>query len=221
MQNTIDTILFDLDGTLVDTLPDLAAALNAVLLQHAYAKVSPQALRASVSHGARAMLAEAFNLLEQPIPDDFDLLHQQMLANYAAAVADESRLFVGMEQVLQFLAEKQLKWGIVTNKYQSFTTPLVNKLGLASQAVCVVSGDTLAEKKPHPAPLLYACSIANTPVQNCVYIGDAQRDIQAGIAAGMRTLVAAFGYVAPSENLADWGADGILYSPQDLITWLH
>jgi phosphoglycolate phosphatase len=214
----IETILFDLDGTLVDTLPDLAYALNVVLQEQQQPTVDLKTIRPTVSHGARAMLRFALGSDER---DDFNALHQRMLAVYAEHIADKSTLFTGMEQVLQYIEQNYKGWGIVTNKYSDFTNPLLNQLNLTSRSLCNVSGDTLPEKKPHPAPLLHACDLANSAPENCIYIGDAQRDIEAGQRAGMQTFAALFGYIGAEDKPETWGATGLLKQPQDLIDWLQ
>ncbi|WP_353571399.1 HAD-IA family hydrolase [Candidatus Albibeggiatoa sp. nov. BB20] len=214
----IETILFDLDGTLVDTLPDLANALNIVLREQQQPTIDLEAIRPSVSHGARAMLRFALGSEDRP---DFDDLHQRMLAVYAEQIADKSALFSGMEQVLDYIEQNHKGWGIVTNKYAHLTDPLLDELNLSQRSLCNVSGDTLAEKKPHPAPLLHACKLAKTAPEKCIYIGDAQRDIEAGQRAGMQTFVALFGYIGAEDQPDSWGATGLLERPEDLINWLQ
>ncbi len=214
----IETVFFDLDGTLVDTLPDLAYALNVVLQEQQQPSIDLAMIRPTVSHGARAMLRFAIG---EDYPN-FDVLHQRMLAVYAEHIADKSRLFDGMEQVLDYIEQNYKGWGIITNKYASFTEPLLDKLHLTERSLCNISGDTLTEKKPHPAPLLYACQLANTKPEHCIYIGDAQRDIEAGQSAGMQTLAALFGYIDPAvDKPENWGATGLLKKPIDLIDWLE
>ncbi|MCV6638427.1 HAD-IA family hydrolase [Candidatus Albibeggiatoa sp. nov. NOAA] len=214
----IETVLFDLDGTLVDTLPDLAHAMNVVLQEQGKPIIGLEAIRPSVSHGARAMLRFALGSEDYP---NFDDLHQQMLDVYAKHIADKSALFAGMEQVLQYIDQNHKGWGIVTNKHQHFTDPLLDKLQLTNRSLCNVSGDTLPESKPHPAPILHACKLADTKPENCIYIGDAKRDIEAGQRAGMQTFVALFGYLSNDDQPDTWGATGFLNQPEDLITWLQ
>jgi len=214
----LQTILFDLDGTLADTAPDLAAALNHILQQAGRAALSEAQIRPWVSHGARYMIAQGFGMAE----DDAAMtpLWQQLVAYYRAHIAVHTRLFPGMEQVLGQIEQQGLSWGIVTNKPAWLTDPLVMALGLETRSACTVSGDTLSEKKPHPAPLLHACALAGSRPEGCLYVGDAARDIEAGRRAGMRTAVALFGYLGSADQPQTWGADLLLQQPVDLLACL-
>jgi len=214
----VSTVLFDLDGTLLDTAPDLAGALNRALGESGRPEITLAALRPSVSHGARAMLRAAVDL--DPDGPEFDALLQRFLAHYRSGLCRETRLFPGMEDVLDTMEERRVAWGIVTNKVSSFTDPLLEKLCLAGRAGCVVCGDTTAESKPHPAPLLHACRQLGAAPERCIYVGDAPRDIEAGRRAGMRTLVALFGYIGPGDEPGAWGADGTIAAPGELLAWL-
>lgn len=213
---SINTILFDLDGTLLDTAPDLAFALNQVLIEQQQKPLPFEQIRPWVSHGGKTMIKNGFADYEI----DIDLVHKQFLAIYSSHIADKSAFFPDMEMVLSNLETKGLKWGIVTNKPARLTEPLLQKLNLTDRSACTVSGDTLSQNKPHPAPLLHACKLLNTVPENCVYVGDAKRDIEAGQRAGMQTLVAAYGYLGTEDEPNQWGADGILQKPIDLISWL-
>lgn len=214
----IETVLFDLDGTLVDSLPDLAYAMNVVLQEQQQPTIDLDTIRPSISHGARAMLRFALGSEQYP---NFDDLHQRMLEIYADNIANKTALFSGMEQVLDYIEQNYKGWGIITNKYAHFTDLLLDKLSLSQRSLCNISGDTLSESKPHPAPLLHACDLTQTRPENCIYIGDAQRDIEAGQRAGMQTLVALFGYIGEDDKPETWGATGFLKQPQDLIDWLE
>jgi phosphoglycolate phosphatase len=208
------SVLFDLDGTLADTAPDLAFSLNHAL-RHFGAEPLPYAqIRAAVSHGTDAMLRLAFG--ESPSEPQRHLL----LETYAVHLCRETRLFPGMEQVLETLEQLEIPWGIVTNKPAYLTDPLVQALGLWSRAACVISGDTLPHSKPHPAPILHACQLAGAGPSRSLYLGDAQRDIQAGKAAGTRTLTALYGYLRHDDQPQQWGADGSIATPLELIDWL-
>lgn len=214
----VDAVLFDLDGTLLDTAPDLVGALNRTLVESGRPEVTLAGLRPSVSHGARAMLRASVDL--DPEEPAFLALHQRFLAHYRAGLCRETRLFPGMGAVLDTLEAQSVSWGIVTNKPSRFTDPLLDALGLTARAGCVVSGDTTPESKPHPAPLLHACDQLGTTPGRCLYVGDAPRDIEAGRRAGMRTLVALFGYIGPGDAPEGWGADGTIDTPAELIAWL-
>ncbi|MDM8568747.1 phosphoglycolate phosphatase [Thiotrichales bacterium HSG1] len=212
-----NTILFDLDGTLLDTAPDLAYALNQVLTEQQQKPLPFEQIRPWVSHGGRTMIKNGFVGCEI----DIDFIHQRFLAIYSSHIADKSVFFPDMEAVLTDLESQGLQWGIVTNKPAWLTEPLLKKLNLANRSACNVSGDTLAQNKPHPAPLLYACKLLNTTPESCVYVGDAERDVEAGKRAGMKTLIAAYGYIGTDDKPEQWGANYILQKPMDLLTWLR
>ena len=209
----IRAVLFDLDGTLADTAADLARALNAIRVKYARPALPLARIRPLVSLGAAAMLKLAFAV--EPGDARFAGLRAEFLNCYAASIARETRLFEGMESVLNDI-EAKAKWGIVTNKPGWLTDPLLRELRLDRRAACVVSGDTLAERKPHPAPVLHACRLIGVAPAETVFIGDAERDIQAGRGAGARTLVAAYGYLADGAAPEDWQADGIVQSPLEI-----
>lgn len=214
----IRTVLFDLDGTLADTAPDLAYALNTLLSEHGRAPLPYETIRPAASHGAAALIELGFG-----IPRDtqkFAPLRERFLEIYRAHLTRETRLFPGMEETLSSLAARGLRWGIVTNKPAFLTEPLIEQLGLAGEAVCVVSGDTTRNRKPHPEPMLHACRLAGSRPDECLYIGDAERDIEAGRTAGMKTLVALFGYIGDQDRPEAWGADGMIRTPQDIFAWL-
>ncbi len=214
----IDTILFDLDGTLLDTAPDLAFALNQVLIEQQREPLPLEQIRPWVSHGGKTMIRQGFNFLDNET--EVDIIHKQFLAIYSSHIADKSVFFPDMETVLTSLENKGLKWGIVTNKPGWLTDPLLQKLELTNRSACNVSGDTLSQSKPHPAPLLHACKLLGTIPKKCIYVGDAERDIEAGQRAGMQTLIAAYGYLATTDIPEQWGADGILQQPLDLLDWI-
>lgn len=210
-------VLFDLDGTLLDTALDLGGALNDLLVEEGRPILPAEAIRPHASHGSGALVKLGFGLEQGP---DFDRLRQRFLDVYAGRVARETQLFPGGEELLLALEAAGLKWGIVTNKPAFLTIPLVSALGLASRAACVVSGDTLPQKKPHPAPLLHAATLAGLAPTACVYLGDAERDIQAARAAGMTPLVALFGYLGERDDPLAWGADGVVSNLTQLLDWL-
>jgi phosphoglycolate phosphatase len=219
MHSPLQAVLFDLDGTLIDTAPDLAAALNAVRVGHGREPLSFEQIRPQVSHGATALTRLGFADLAED-SEAFASRREQLLENYAAAVAVHSRLFPGFLQLFDFIDNIGIVWGIVTNKPAYLTLPLLNALGLNQRAGCIVSGDTTAERKPHPLPLLHACESMAADPRACVYVGDAQRDIEAGWRAGMQTLVALFGYLSPQDRPETWGADGLVRDAAEIVDWL-
>lgn len=208
-------VLFDLDGTLADTAPDLGAALNRVLEEEGLAPLPMSATRPVTSQGVRGLLRVGLGI--GPDAPDYQTLAQRVLKHYAAGICQHTRLFDGMAAVLDALESQRVKWGIVTNKHARFTEPLVDALGLAQRAACVISGDSAAHPKPHPAPLIMACERANVPTEHSIYVGDDLRDIQAGKAAGMRTIAAAWGYLGDGDAIHDWGADHIASTPEALL----
>ena len=206
-------ILFDLDGTLADTAPDLAAAINLLRARAGLAPTPYDILRPTASAGARGMIGASYGV--QPGESGYEALKDGFLNNYEAALAVESRLFDGIPALLDGLQTLGLAWGVVTNKAARFTDPLVGQIGLGA-AGCVISGDTMAHPKPHPAPLLEAARRLELAPQDCWYVGDDLRDIQAGRAAGMRTVACAWGYCGPVEP-QHWKADHLLDTPQALL----
>lgn len=214
----IKTILFDLDGTLADTAPDLADALNTLLRHHGREPLAYERIRPVVSHGGRALIELGFGIDDSD--RQFEPLRQEFLSIYKANVAAKTTVFDGMDAVLRHIRQQALGWGVVTNKPGWLTDPLMAELDLQPPPTSIVSGDTLPQRKPHPAPLLYACEASGSRPEQCVYIGDAQRDIEAGRAAGMHTLVALFGYIGDDEKPDTWGADALLRAPLEIIDWL-
>ena len=212
------TILFDLDGTLLDTAPDLADALNTVLLENQHSPLPFEDIRPVVSHGGIALIELGFKL--DSSDPAFGPLRQRLLEVYRKNVSRRTQPFPGITELLDKLEQRGLNWGIVTNKPGWLTEPLLKDLDLFNRAACVVSGDTLDERKPHPAPMLHASKLANSRPEQCVYIGDAQRDIEAGNNAGMQTLVALFGYLQEADQPRTWNADSMIEQPQDLLAWL-
>jgi 2-phosphoglycolate phosphatase len=212
------TVLFDLDGTLLDTAPDLADALNATLLANGRAALAFDDIRPAVSHGGAALIRVGFRLDEAH--PRFEALRQQLLSHYLEHIADRTRLFAGMEEVLSGLEARGLAWGVVTNKPAWLTHPLLEALALDRRAASVVCGDTLAQRKPHPAPLLHACKATGSRPEQCLYVGDAERDVRAGLDAGMATLVAMFGYLREDDRPESWGADALIDAPGDILDWL-
>jgi phosphoglycolate phosphatase len=218
MAGAFDAIFFDLDGTLADTAPDLAAAANRLVVEHGMAPVPYEKLRPVASHGARGLIGAAFG--KRPEDPEFPALRDTFLDYYEADIAVHTRLFDGMDEVLARLEADGIVWGIVTNKIARFTVPLVAAIGLTPRAAAVVSGDTTAHAKPHPAPLLHAAAVSGVAPQRCMYVGDDLRDIQAGKAAGMATVSAAYGYCGDAEPPESWGADFLIRHPSELLRLL-
>jgi len=214
----IRTVLFDLDGTLLDTAPDLAAALNTVLRENRREPLPLETIRPAVSHGGIAIIRRGFGL--EASDPAIEPLRQRLLEVYRANISTLTRPFPGMAEVLDTLEARGLNWGVVTNKPGWLTNPLLGDLGLLQRAACVVSGDTLAQRKPHPAPMLHACALAGSEPRRCVYVGDAQRDVEAGNNAGMYTLVALFGYFRDDDRPQEWQADALINKPAELLAWL-
>jgi phosphoglycolate phosphatase len=210
-------MLFDLDGTLADTAPDLAGAVNAMRVDRSLEAMPLEQLRPMASHGARGLLQVAFG--KSPDDADYEALRVEFLQRYEDALMVHSRLFDGVPEVLDALEARGLAWGIVTNKAMRFTTPLAGLMGLASRAGIIVGGDTTPFAKPHPAPLLHAAEALDIPASACIYVGDDLRDIVAGKAAGMHTIAAAWGYCGRSGP-ATWDADLVLDDPRELMTLL-
>jgi phosphoglycolate phosphatase len=212
-------VFFDLDGTLADTAPDLAYALNQTLQRAGRPALPYETIRPAASHGAAALLQVGFG---SDLPDDErDQLRQHLLDVYQANITRHTALFPGMDELLQRIEARGLRWGVVTNKPSYLTIPIMQGLGLAQRACSIVSGDTLSERKPHPAPLIHACREANCLAAESLYLGDAERDIQAGRSAGMRTLVALYGYIGEADAPHAWGADGRIHAPLELLDWLN
>ena len=211
-------VLFDLDGTLLDTAPDMVGALNRLLTEQQRAPLPYDAVRNLVSHGSSRLVKLGFPDVE---PEVFASLQKRYLEIYAGALSLETRLFEGMDGVLQAIESRGLRSGIVTNKPGWLTQPLLDQLGLASRFACVVSGDTVSARKPDAMPMLHAAALAGVPADACLYVGDAERDVQAAHAAGMAALVATYGYLHAGEDWRAWGGDGFLAQPHDLIGWLE
>jgi phosphoglycolate phosphatase len=210
-------VLFDLDGTLLDTAHDMAEALNRVRVAEGLERLPFEQVRPLVSHGAPRMLRFAFG---EPEPARYESLRARFLDFYRGALAVHTRLFDGFERVLKTIEASDLLWGVVTNKPGWLAMPLLQELGLATRCSCMVAGDTLAERKPHPLPLLHAARLLSLEPSECVYVGDAERDVQAARNAGMIPLVAGFGYLAEGEDPAAWHPDAVFAKPEELLDWL-
>jgi phosphoglycolate phosphatase len=212
-------VLFDLDGTLIDSAPDLAGAANDLRAAHGLPALPYETLRPMVGSGARGMVGVAFGVA--PGDARFEALRDDFLARYAERMLRLTRVFDTVLPVLDALASAGLPWGIVTNKASRFAEPVVQGLGLHTRTSALVCGDTTPHAKPHPAPLHEAARRLGMPAAACVYVGDDLRDVQAGRAAGMPTLAAAWGYLGHGEPVHDWGADAVLADPNALLNWLE
>jgi phosphoglycolate phosphatase len=210
--------LFDLDGTLLDTAPDMVCALNRLRAAQELEPLPYATVRHFVSHGANALVKLGF---PEAVEARFEELREQFLIIYRGCLCDNTQLFAGMPEVLGTFESTGIPWGIVTNKPTWLTEPLLEALGLDNRAASVVCGDTFEERKPHPRPLLHAAAQVGVPPQECLYIGDAERDIVAARAAQMRSLIARFGYIGPADDLAAWAADGYIDSPHEILQWLE
>ncbi len=214
----LQAVLFDLDGTLLDTAPDMIGALNRLRAEHGRDALSYDSLRRYVSHGSARLVRVGFaDRSESELPG----LQQRFLEIYSTHLSAGTTLFPGMQRVLDELRQLKLEVAIVTNKPGWLTAPLLEQLGLDEGLACVISGDKLPERKPHPLPLLHAAQVAGANPSRCVYVGDAERDIQAARGAGMTSLIARYGYIGVDEAIDDWRADGTLDSPQELLPWLR
>ena len=214
----LSCVLFDLDGTLVDTAPDLILCLNKALSSHGLATVTADTIKPFISFGAAAMIDESLNRsMSEELRAD---ILETMLDLYQNNIAEHTVFFSGMAGTLDSIEAQGLKWGVVTNKLERFTNPLMDALKLTDRASCIISGDTTANPKPHLEPMLAACKQAAVSPQECVYIGDAIHDITAGKNAKMKTLAALYGYLKPGDTPETWGADALIESPEQLATWI-
>ena len=211
-------VLFDLDGTLIDSAPDLAGAGNEMRAARGLALLPQEAFRPMVGSGARGMVGVALQI--GPTDERYGALRDEFLQRYEARMTRETRVFADMPPLLERLRALEIPWGIVTNKASRFAEPLVQALGLDVAAAALVCGDTTPHSKPHPGPLLEAARRIGLPPANCVYVGDDLRDVQAGRAAAMTTVIAAWGYLGADGAIEGWGADHIIRSPVELLKLL-
>lgn len=211
----IKTILFDLDGTMVDTAPDLGLALNMQRERHGLPPLAQETIRPFASHGSRGLLGIGFDLT--PADAAFAAMRDEYLDLYDEVFTRAPALFDGMGEVLEVLESAGMQWGVVTNKPRRFTGRLMQALALESRAACIVSGDDAERPKPYPDTLLLACELALCPLETCIYVGDAERDIVAGHAAGMRTVVARYGYLDEHDQPETWLAEFMIDAPQELL----
>lgn len=209
----IRTVLFDLDGTLIDTAPDMASALNLLLAEENRPALPYASIRPIVSNGSEALVKLGFG----ENAAELDRLKQRYLEIYQDNLCVDSKLFDGMSELLQHIEQHNMNWGVVTNKPGWLTEPLMQQIGLAHRAATIVSGDTTLNRKPHPEPMFHACTRAGSEPAQCIYIGDARRDIEAGNNAGMRTVAALYGYIGDWENINEWNASHKINQPLEII----
>lgn len=214
----ISGVLFDLDGTLLDTVHDLVFALNEVRKNNHLPALPIESIRPIVSLGAKAMAKLAFEIDETHV--DFNRLRDEFLAVYQLHLADSARFFPRTEQVLAYLDQEQIPWGIVTNRLTHHTMALLKTLGIDKRATCIICGDSLPTIKPDPEPILHACEILQRHPKDCLYVGDAATDVIASKAAGARSVVALYGYISAHEDPYRWQADGYINEPIEIIEWL-
>ena len=218
MLRHIKAVLFDLDGTLIDSATDLGRAADKMRTDRGMPSFSDAHYRPLAGAGARGMLALAFNVT--PDAAEFEALREEFFANYLACMFDHTAAFAQVPQLLQNLEACGLPWGVVTNKAARFTQPLVQRMALFERCAVVVSGDTTPHAKPHPAPLLEAARRLDINAHDCLYVGDDERDIVAGRAAGMQTVAALYGYLGANARVSDWQADAAINSPAELLQCL-
>jgi phosphoglycolate phosphatase len=219
MFSDVAAVLFDLDGTLIDSAPDLGAAADKMRLDRGLPSLPLELYRPMAGAGARGMLGVAFGIT--PEHADFAKLREEFFTNYENCMTQRTYAFTGIAELIDQLLERGLAWGVVTNKATRFTRPLTQGMGLFASAKAVVAGDTTPHAKPHPAPLLEAARLLSLEPCRCVYVGDDERDVAAGRAAGMRTVAASYGYLGGNADTRLWGADAHIHSPLELLPLLQ
>lgn len=218
ISTVISTVLFDLDGTLIDTAPDMAAALDILCDEQDHPRLAFDNVRPVVSNGSVALVKLAFG--DEVDEVKLERLKQRYLDIYQGNLANRSQLFDEMNELLLHLENNSIKWGVVTNKPGWLTEPLMQALNLDTRAACIVSADSTPNRKPHPEPMFHACSLSGSVPGQCIYVGDARRDIEAGQNAGMKTVIAAYGYIGDWEDMDDWRADYRIATPAQLLQYI-
>lgn len=216
---SVRAVLFDLDGTLIDSAPDLGAAADRMRQLRGMPSLPLNLYRPMTGSGARGMLQVAFGIT--PAHADYDRLKEEFFAHYTECLLQRTQPFLEVQQLVEVLQERGLAWGVVTNKSERFTLPITRAMPLFSTAAAIVSGDTTPHAKPHPAPLLEAARRMSVSPAECIYVGDDERDIVAGRAAGMRTVAASYGYLGAGADVAAWGANAEVTSPLELLNFLE
>ncbi|MDR3369673.1 phosphoglycolate phosphatase [Rhodoferax sp.] len=211
----VHAVLFDLDGTLIDSAPDLGAAADLMRTSRGLPPIAMSAYRSMAGAGARGMLGVAFGMTSDH--PDYNTLREEFFVNYEQRLTQDTLIFPGVADMLGKLVQQGTPWGVVTNKAERFTLPLTQAMPLFASAGAIVSGDTTAHAKPHPLPLLEAARRLNVAPERCVYVGDDERDIVAGLAAGMRTVAATYGYLGQKSDISQWGAHATINSAHELL----
>lgn len=219
MRYSFSTVLFDLDGTLLDTSKDLMNALNHVLTEHGRDTVTMEPFRQTISHGTPAMLSLGFQI--KPNDPMIPTYRQQLLDHYVAHLTDHTKFFPGMERALNIIEQRQALWGIVSNKPEELTLQVAKNLSLNSRCACIIGGDTLPKKKPEPDQLLMAAKMVNSPCKHIIYVGDAESDIIAARRAGMFPVAVRYGFHPDNSPIDDWGANIIFDTANHLADWLE
>lgn len=215
----IQAVLFDLDGTLIDSAPDLGAAVDKMRTDRGLPSLAFEQYRPMAGAGARGMIQVAFGIA--PDHADYEALKEEFFKNYEACMTERTYAFAGVSQLIATLEQAGIKWGVVTNKSERFALPLTSAMPLFKSAQAIVGGDTTPHAKPHPAPLLEAARQIGIAPQRCAYVGDDERDIVAGRAAGMPTVAAAYGYLGATADTSAWNADATISSPAELLQLLQ
>ncbi len=216
----ITAVLFDLDGTLLDTAPDITYVINLIRQEQRLSELPLSVIRPILNLGSRAMVKRAFDMDENH--PEFNAFREKILTLYQQHLANSTQLFPNIEKVLNYLEERYIPWGIVTNKLTKHTTSLLKALKLDKRSGCTICGDTLATAKPDPEPVLHACRLLKHSPANCLFVGDAATDVLASKAAGTQSLVALYGYInTGEENPEDWQADGYVNEPIEIIDWIE
>lgn len=218
MFENVKAVLFDLDGTLIDSAPDLGAAADKMRTDRGLSSLAMEIYRPMAGAGARGMLGIAMEVT--PEHPDFPGLREEFFVNYERCMIERTKAFDGIQELINELGARQLVWGVVTNKSKRFTEPLTRAMPLFQSAKTIVSGDTTAHAKPHPEPLFEAARQLQLHAKNCLYVGDDERDIVAGLAAGMGVVAATYGYLGQKADVASWGAHAQINSPMDLLQLL-
>lgn len=214
----INAVLFDLDGTLLDTAPDLVYALNRLREQHHLPKLPSSAIRPMISLGSKIIVKKLLGIDETH--PDFMSVREQFFELYQQHIADSTQFFPQIENVLTHLETQRIPWGIVTNKLTRHTVELLKALRIDHRPLCIICGDTLSTYKPHPEPILHACRLLKTQPQHCLFVGDSLTDVTASKAAGTQSLVALYGYIGIEDDPYTWQADGYIQKPIEIINWL-
>ena len=217
MATALRAVLFDLDGTLADTAPDMARTVNAMRAARSLPPVPLEAVRPFVSQGARGMIGAAFGV--KPDHGEFAAMREEFLAIYAGNLCVDTRLFPEMDELLDLLDDRGLAWGVVTNKFERLARSVIDGLGLGARSAVLVGGDTCERAKPFPDPLLHAASVLSLAPSTVLYVGDDERDVQAARAAGMPVLAAGYGYLGDGPAPSRWGADAVVDSPAGIARW--